>query len=182
MDKKEDLRVRKTHKLLCNALFELLQEKPFEDIKLNEICDRSMVHKTTFYNHFSDKYELLKYAILELQKELISDIANNEEENLVEYYCNIAKLYMEHMKENSKLYSSFLNYNKDSISVDIFYNNFKQDIENKLSNKSVLIPKNYISNYYVSGVFSLILEWFKNGMKESEDLMITYLKSLIGTK
>ena len=54
--KKEDLRVKKTRKLLCMALFELLQQKSFEEIRLTELCDKSMVHKTTFYNHFNDKY------------------------------------------------------------------------------------------------------------------------------
>lgn len=34
--KKEDLRVKRTHKLLCNSLFELLQEKSFEEIKLKD--------------------------------------------------------------------------------------------------------------------------------------------------
>ena len=68
---KYDLRVQKTHKLLIEALFKLLETKPFENIKLNEICEEAMIHKTTFYNHFSDKYELLKFAITELQKSMI---------------------------------------------------------------------------------------------------------------
>ena len=57
-----DLRIKKTYKLLTEALIKLLGEKPLSEIKLNEICDLAMVHKTTFYNHFSDKYDLLKYT------------------------------------------------------------------------------------------------------------------------
>lgn len=180
--KKEDLRVKRTHKLLCNSLFELLQKKSFEEIKLNEICKRSMVHKTTFYNHFSDKYDLLKYALTELQKELVDEINSNDKEDIIEYYCMIAKIYMKHIKENYKLYSSLITYNKDSISMDIFFNNFKSDVESKLKKQNVLIPVNYISNYYVSAVFAVVLEWFKRGMKESEDTMISYIKLLIGIR
>ena len=67
--------------------------------------------------------------------------------------------------------------------MQILYNNFKGDVENRLKKeKEVLVPANYISNYYVSGVFAVILEWFINGMKESEDEMINYLKILIGTR
>lgn len=179
--KKEDLRIRKTRKLLCEALFSLLQEKPFEQIKLNEICDKSMVHKTTFYNHFDDKYDLLKYALLELQKELVNEIKNNNENDLVEYYSNLAKMYMKHMKQNKNVYSSLILYNKDSIGVDILFNNFKTDIEKRLrQDKTISIPITYISTYYVSGVFAVVLEWFIGGMKEKEDEMIEYIKLLIG--
>lgn len=178
--KKEDLRVKKTRKLLCMALFELLQQKSFEEIRLTELCDKSMVHKTTFYNHFNDKYELLKYALNELQKELIEKINSSSNNNVIDYYCDIAKIYMEHIKTNAKLYSSLISFNKDSISMDIFFNNFKKDLEKRIDNKT--IPVNYISSYYVSGVFAVVLEWFKNGMKESENQMIEYIKILIGTR
>lgn len=182
-EKKEDLRVIKTHKLLCDALFDLLKEKSFENIKLNEICKRAMVHKTTFYNHFEDKYDLLKYALLNLQKELLQSSNYDEEENIIDYYCTLAKTYMNHIKKNKNVYKSLISYNKDSIGMQILYNNFKGDVENRLKKeKEVLVPVNYISNYYVSGVFAVILEWFINGMKESEDEMINYLKILIGTR
>ena len=181
-EKKEDLRIKKTHKLLCDALFSLLQEKPFEKIKLNEICERSMVHKTTFYNHFDDKYDLLKYALLSLQKELVIE-DTYESNDIIDYYCNLAKKYMNHIKKNKEVYSSLVLYNKDSIGMDILYNNFKLDVENRLKDeKNVLLPVNYISNYYVSGVFAVILEWFSKGMKEDEDTLISYIKLLIGTR
>ena len=53
---------------LKNALFELLAHQSFEEIKVNDICNLAMVHRTTFYSHFSDKYELLEYCIKEIQK------------------------------------------------------------------------------------------------------------------
>ena len=74
MKLKLDLRIQKTYKLLIEALFELMKEKPFESIKLTEICEKAMVHKTTFYHHFTDKYDLLKFAITELQKSMLNQI------------------------------------------------------------------------------------------------------------
>ena len=61
--KKEDLRIRRTKKLLSNALFELIKKKPFDKVSVCDICDAAMVHRATFYSHFSDKYELLTYSI-----------------------------------------------------------------------------------------------------------------------
>ena len=45
-----DLRVRRTHKLLWGSLFELMTQakQKYSSITINQICDRAMVHRTTF--------------------------------------------------------------------------------------------------------------------------------------
>ena len=48
----EDLRVQRTYLLLKNALLELLAKKSFDEIKVNDICNLAMIHRTTFYSHF----------------------------------------------------------------------------------------------------------------------------------
>lgn len=60
----EDLRIRRTHKLLIDALRSLLEEKDFEDIHVKDICELAMVHRTTFYKHFEDKYQLMSFALI----------------------------------------------------------------------------------------------------------------------
>ena len=49
---KEDLRVIRTRKLLSTALFDLMAEKDFSQITVNDICEKAMVRRATFYNHF----------------------------------------------------------------------------------------------------------------------------------
>ena len=73
-----DLRVKRTYILLKNALFELLAHQSFEEIKVNDICNLAMVHRTTFYSHFSDKYELLEYCIKDVEDELTQKIKYNK--------------------------------------------------------------------------------------------------------
>lgn len=63
MEQKLDLRIQKTYLALSGALLEAMGEKPFEDIRVNELCDRAMVRKSTFYKHFGDKYELLAFVV-----------------------------------------------------------------------------------------------------------------------
>ena len=65
---REDLRQRRTRKLLADALLSLLEERPLSEISVVDICQRAMVHRTTFYAHFDDKLTLLRYAVDELQK------------------------------------------------------------------------------------------------------------------
>ncbi|RZI01297.1 TetR family transcriptional regulator [Staphylococcus condimenti] len=69
---KLDLRVVRTRKLLLGGLYELLEEKEFSKLTIDQICDRSMVHRTTFYKHFHDKYELLEVLLNNLSEEFFS--------------------------------------------------------------------------------------------------------------
>ncbi|GAB4074245.1 fatty acid efflux pump transcriptional regulator FarR [Barrientosiimonas marina] len=56
-----DLRVIKTKNLLSTSLFHLLEENGLSSITIKMICDNALVHRTTFYKHFQDKYDLLVY-------------------------------------------------------------------------------------------------------------------------
>jgi AcrR family transcriptional regulator len=54
-----DPRVKRTRQLLKQALSDLLAEKPFQDITVQDIADRATVNRVTFYAHFEDKYDLI---------------------------------------------------------------------------------------------------------------------------
>jgi AcrR family transcriptional regulator len=56
--------VQKTRKLLQDALIELVAEKGYESITIQEILDRANVGRSTFYTHFQDKDQLL-HSILD---------------------------------------------------------------------------------------------------------------------
>lgn len=177
MKEKKDLRIQKTYKLLAEALIKLLQKKPFAEIRLNEICEEALVHKTTFYHHFTDKYDLLKYTITLIQKEMLTKLDTSSEDNLLDYYCNLAKIYMSNIKKNQQFYRSILSSEGNTICTDLLYDMFIEDVEKRLG--QVDIPSFYISSYYVSGVFAVINEWFLRGMKESEEEISGYLRKII---
>src|SRR5215510_4544843 len=58
-NKKTDARVRRTRDALGDALVELMQEKPFDSITVQDVLDRAHVGRSTFYSHYSDKDDLL---------------------------------------------------------------------------------------------------------------------------
>lgn len=68
-----DLRVRRTQKLLWEALMALLAEQELEAISVTNICDRAMVHRTTFYKHYEDKYDLLLKGMREIYDVLAAE-------------------------------------------------------------------------------------------------------------
>ena len=60
-----DPRVKRTRKLLQQAFQELLQEKGFASISIQDITERATVNRATFYAHFPDKYALMDSIIRE---------------------------------------------------------------------------------------------------------------------
>jgi AcrR family transcriptional regulator len=62
---KLDPREKRTRQMLDQAFTQLLTEKGFEAITVQELTQRAGVNRATFYAHFEDKYDLLDYSIRE---------------------------------------------------------------------------------------------------------------------
>lgn len=60
-----DPRIRRTRQMLFQALQELLAEKSFDAISVQDIADRSTLNRGTIYAHFKDKFALLAALVEE---------------------------------------------------------------------------------------------------------------------
>jgi len=54
-----DPRIRRTRQLLHTALRKIMQTKHFDEISVQDITDEATVNRATFYDHYTDKFELL---------------------------------------------------------------------------------------------------------------------------
>ena len=57
--KKEDRRVRRTKKMLTQALTKLMQEKQVKDITVKELTELADMNRGTFYLYYKDVYDML---------------------------------------------------------------------------------------------------------------------------
>jgi len=55
----QDRRVRRTRRILIEALIALILEKGYSKITVQDILDRADVGRSTFYDHFRDREALL---------------------------------------------------------------------------------------------------------------------------
>jgi AcrR family transcriptional regulator len=63
---KLDPRVKRTRELIQRSFMEIVDEKGFNSISVQDITARAGINRATFYAHFPDKYALLDYAIGEM--------------------------------------------------------------------------------------------------------------------
>ncbi|HWY47019.1 MAG TPA: TetR/AcrR family transcriptional regulator [Bryobacteraceae bacterium] len=67
-----DPRIRRTRVLLHKALENLLKEKDFEKISVQEIADAATLNRVTFYDHYADKFALLESVVESRFNELLA--------------------------------------------------------------------------------------------------------------
>jgi AcrR family transcriptional regulator len=173
-----DLRIRRTHKLLFDALTFLLSQKKFDNINITDICDKAMVHRTTFYKHFEDKYHLLDSLLSQLVQSFEEkSVEHTPIDNPRQYYVNLFKLLLEHMQENTKMYSIGLLNNGTAIKLlqKIVVERTKSKLENNEANGLIFsIPTPILSEFYSSAMVSLAIWWVENNMPLSIDDMVKY--------
>jgi AcrR family transcriptional regulator len=58
-----DPRIRRTRRLLQDALRRLLQQKGFDNITVQDITEAATLNRATFYAHYPDKFGLLEELI-----------------------------------------------------------------------------------------------------------------------
>jgi AcrR family transcriptional regulator len=68
---KADRRSKRTYRLVSAAFAELLVEKPYDEILVQDILDRADIGRTTFYAHYFDKEDVLN-SMVEEQLEMFT--------------------------------------------------------------------------------------------------------------
>jgi len=69
-----NLRLRRTRKLLREALIELIEERGFEALTIGEITERAMVSRAAFYRNYRDKYDLVEQIFEEAMGALLNAV------------------------------------------------------------------------------------------------------------
>lgn len=61
-----DPRIKRTRQLLQQAFMDLMREKSFQAITVQNITERATVNRATFYAHFKNKFALLEFTLREM--------------------------------------------------------------------------------------------------------------------
>lgn len=65
----QDLRVIKTKKNIEESFLRLLEMKSFSAVTVQNILDEALINRSTFYKHYSDKYDLARRMSDQLSQE-----------------------------------------------------------------------------------------------------------------
>jgi AcrR family transcriptional regulator len=166
-----DLRIRRTYKYLWEALIYLMVERDFESITVTDICERAMVHRTTFYKHYEDKYGLLYHGIQDQLNLLFEELKlpagqpadMTEETSAVE---RLTAMFV-HVEKQERFYRLMLCGN----GVGKFYTLFRESLVNHFLRRSdahgrrELLTRSTLRAYSHAGVLVSTIAWWLDNQK-----------------
>ena len=186
-EEQEDLRVRRTHKLLWEALMTELSQRPFEEITVKEICERAMVHRSTFYKHYEDKYALLEQGMRQMYDALVAEVVHAppsafSADHPPPYFVRV----FEHVAEHQQFYKLML----CGEGIGRFQKLVKDYIAEQAlakvrelppANQHFAFPPAMQVQFFAGAVLSLLAWWLENDMPLSPHQMAQYVLSVAGT-
>jgi AcrR family transcriptional regulator len=181
---KMDLRIVKTHKALTEAFWQMLSEKRFEEITINELCDRAMVRRATFYKHFADKYDFFAFVIRMKQAEFDTQIQKHIDNNPAQsFYIGVIQHTIDFMKSNEKLVQTVLESEMLPTVMDILSRQITLDITHKLKedvqNEINLPASPLVMAHFFTGALVYTVRWWVTQKNVSEAELMEGLSSLL---
>ena len=185
MSPKEDLRVIKTKTALADAFMQLLSEKSFEDITINELCDRAGIRRATFYKHFTDKFQYLASFTRSLRDKFDSSIWKSVKPGVTAaYYTEYVNRILLFIKEHQNIIENILKSGVLPAMISIIMEqNYRDTIERlKYSVAEGMLTVSSvetISAMFSGGITAAIYIWLIDGMKKPIDKLADEINAII---
>ena len=172
----QDRRITKTRKAIYTAFLQLLNQKSFETITVQEIIDLADVGRSTFYSHYESKELLLD----ELCRYLFHHLFEREENISTEAYLSHI---FSHFKKNQDHVTSLLFSKNDYFLRQLqkelehhVYPMVAEDLQVSYSN----IPASYLKHFVVTNFIETLTWWLKKGQHfTNQEVVQFYLDLLI---
>ena len=169
-----------TKKALAEALKKAMKTKAFSKITVTEIIQSCGVNRKTFYYHFADIYELLKWLFEEEAVEVVKHF------DLLNEYEDAIRFIMSYVDENDYIISCAY----DSIGREemkrFFYADFTGVVasvidaaEEGFEKKIEPDFKEYVAKFYTEAIAGMLIDWVSKKDKSDREKTIGYLTTII---
>ena len=180
---KEDLRVIKTKDNIKNSMLHLLKKYEFKDITMSMLVDECRINKTTFYRHYSDKYDLIE-KISKDYISLFSKASSNFENGINEHNIDCLIQFFDDNKDELLILESKIlpinifedmhtimtldlcRYFKKAINQDDLIKLYASLISNNILTTIKWYHKNYL-NFERNQIIQIVLQTVETGLEQS---------------
>ncbi|GAA3400699.1 TetR/AcrR family transcriptional regulator [Paenibacillus hodogayensis] len=170
MSKKVDLRILRTKQSIRTAFYELIQQKGYEAITIQDIADRAMINRNTFYLHYENKPDLLNRCMDELLSEVkhvIVPCPITMKPYSISKLETVMQAVLEHIARNTSFYRAML---VEENRIYAFREKMENIIKEKLNEgvnpaagqSALAISKELLLEYLVSSFMGVLIWWIKN--------------------
>lgn len=174
MSSDRDLRVIKTCNLIREAFVKLMDEKGFKNITVNDIADGAIINRSTFYLHYTDKYDLLQKTVDEAIQNVLRSVEPqahivNEKLDYESFLQNLSYI-LKTVEKDALLYKIILNDN-ERLGISRKFENALKDKFDVCFPIQLSISRDLCLELVPSLYVSAIRWWLNNDMKYSPSFL-----------
>jgi AcrR family transcriptional regulator len=181
LDKKGDQRVRRTRDRLGDALVELLIQKPFDEITVQDVLERAGVGRSTFYTHYRDKNDLFLSDAEDFFQGMATALSRFGDKS--ERVAPVQELFA-HIAEVRPFYDALVESGRVHDVMELGQEHFARGIEQRLNEmpRARAIPsdrRGAIAHGLAGTLFSLLAWWVQHRMPLSPEEMDKLFHKLV---
>ena len=151
---------------------DLIKEKRFDDITVQNLIDRAGVGRSTFYTHFRDKEDAFDHQWEDVNRYLAEQI-NWDKAGKDSFFPVI--MFFAHLRESQSFYRGLVRSGKaDAIfksGVAYLSQNIELALSQRLKSKQLAIPVPVLAHYLATEFFGLLKWWLDAGMPYTPEAM-----------
>lgn len=183
----QDLRVQRTKKALITTFSDLLETKSFDNITIQDLCEKANVRRSTFYRHFNDKYDLLNHIVgtlIEYFRTL--HLPEIDPKDPRQFFNKFMKDILLFISDNKAMVKSVISINIYSEVYQILYNQIyavvKRQIEFDKQIGQFYIDEFIYGEFLAGGILSVILNWIQYGQQSIDDVSSDIVTMFCGAR
>ena len=171
MTKNDDLRVKRTKKLIIGAFINLLRKKKFDKISIQEIADDAMINRATFYAHYADKQDLYDSLIDDFLMDFSKILDESEAVSGVNVYVEniegVLSRFYGFVRENPELAQIIIDKSQDEAFaahfLDILTLRYTELFEKlEVREQDVVVPTDFVISYIMSILVGTLKWWLSS--------------------
>ena len=186
MDEQQmDRRVQRTRQLIREALIDLMMEKQYEKITIQDIIDRANIGRATFYNHYQDKNDLLLRGVAELsnQNENEETLHLPKKDNMTHDTIRTAGMFR-HSQENQRLHQVMFKRSQENLIQEQVATILQANVAMQLKRltqdeRPSDVPADVIIQFISGGLLTLIRWWHDQNFPYTPEEMDAYFQQMI---
>jgi len=160
----DDRRTQRTRGALRDAIIELMAERGWDEIGVQDVCERANIGRSTFYSHYSNKDELLIGGLTDLRKSLQADSTNRNagdppNRGVLDGLRFVPGL-VQHAHEQRKLFRALIGRRSGYVVQQRFREMLIRLVTDELpSSSSSAFPRQATAGFLAGGLLELLAWW-----------------------
>ena len=167
-----------TKKAIAYTFKDLLKEKPFNKITVNDIACQCNINRQTFYYHFQDIPDLVEWICIDDVDHLIKK--KEEYETWEDKFLIVFKIMLEEKIFVENIYHSV---SREVLRTNLYrlvYPIIYDEITKKSKGKGLREEdKKFITNFYKYAFVSIVFEWIDKDMYENPEMIVLKVSHLV---